>query len=232
MYSFKKQVLLLTLLFVLKGCGIFSSSPPTVPLEKRSLNSVMQEGIETFKNGNFDKAIKIFGYIKDTYPFTPEALIAQLRLADVYYYKHDYQNALLSYQQFIKLHPKHKQAPYALYQAGMCYFHQIPSIDRDQTPTKNALEIFKRLIKEHPTSRYTKRALIKIKICREKLAAHEFYVGRFYYRTGRYKSALLRFRNLIENYYELPISRKAQVYLDRCKSKLKKKQYNPLLSNE
>jgi len=231
MYSFKKQVLLLTLLFVLNGCGIFSSSP-TVPLEEKPLKSLMQEGIETFKNGNFDKAIKIFEYIKDTYPFTPEALIAQLRLADVYYYKHDYQNALLSYQQFIKLHPKHKQAPYALYQAGMCYFHQIPSIDRDQTPTKNALEIFKRLIKEHPTSRYTKRALIKIKICREKLAAHEFYVGRFYYRTGRYKSALLRLRNLIENYYELPISRKAQVYLDRCKSKLKKKQYNPLLSNE
>lgn len=168
----------------------------------------------------------------DTYPFSPEALVAQLKLADAFYYKHDYENALLSYQQFIKLHPKHKQAPYALYQAGMCYFHQIPSIDRDQTPTKNALEMFKRLIKEHPKSRYTKRALIKIKICREKLAAHEFYVGRFYYRTGRYKSALLRFRNLIENYYELPISRKAQVYLDRCKSKLKKKQYNPLLSNE
>ncbi|MCD6215351.1 MAG: outer membrane protein assembly factor BamD, partial [Candidatus Desulfofervidus sp.] len=152
----------------MNGCGIFSSSPPTVPLEKRSLNSVMQEGIETFKNGNFDKAIEIFQYVKDTYPFSPEALVAQLKLADAFYYKHDYENALLSYQQFIKLHPKHKQAPYALYQAGMCYFHQIPSIDRDQTPTKNALEMFKRLIKEHPKSRYTKRALIKIKICREK----------------------------------------------------------------
>lgn len=224
MNSLKKQILFLALLLILNGCGIFSS-PPTVPLEKKSLNSLMQEGMESFKNTNFDKAIEIFQYVKDTYPFSPEALVAQLKLADAFYYKHDYENAFLSYQQFIKLHPKHEQAPYALYQAGMCYFHQIPSIDRDQTPTKNALEMFKRLIKEHPTSRYAKRALTKIKICQEKLAAHEFYVGRFYYRTGRYKSALLRFRNLIENYCELPISRKAQAYLERCKSKLKKKEY-------
>jgi len=83
MNSLKKQILFLALLFILNGCGIFSS-PPTVPLEKKSLNSLMQEGMEFFKNTNFDKAIEIFQYVKDTYPFSPEALVAQLKLADAF----------------------------------------------------------------------------------------------------------------------------------------------------
>jgi len=52
MNSLKKQILFLALLLILNGCGIFSS-PPTVPLEKKSLNSLMQEGMESFKNTNF-----------------------------------------------------------------------------------------------------------------------------------------------------------------------------------
>ncbi len=212
--------LVVFLLCGIEGCGLFSSSPP---LESQSLNDLLQEGIDASRRGDFDKAIEVFQYVKDTHPFSAEAIVAQLRLADAYYYKHDFENAILAYQDFINLHPKHKAVPYALYQIGLCYFHQIPTIDRDQTMTKKALEFFKQVVKEYPSSHYAKRAFLKIRICREKLAAHEFYVGHFYYRTGAYKSALLRFRYILEHYADLPIARKAQRYLELSKSKLEKK---------
>jgi outer membrane protein assembly factor BamD len=223
MSSRKRYYLWLLILLVfcgIEGCSLFFSSQP---LDQQPLNNLLQEGLDASRRGDFDKAIEIFQHIKDAHPFSSEAIVAQLKLADAYYYKRDFENAILCYEDFISLHPKHKAVPYALYQIGLCYFHQIPTIDRDQTMTRKALEIFKQLIKEYPSTRYAKRALLKIKTCREKLAAHEFYVGRFYYRTGAYKSALLRFRYIVEHYADLPIARKAQHYLELSKSKLEKK---------
>ena len=215
---------LLLLPFILQGCSSFSAlfSSPSLSIEEMSVKELVQEGINAFQTGKFDQAIEIFQHIRDAYPFSPYAIVAHLKLADAYYYKHDFEDAIFSYEDFIQLHPKHKDLPYVLYQIGLCYFHQIPSIDRDQTITKKALEAFKQVVKEYPHTRYAQRALAKIRICREKLAAHEFYVGHFYYRTGEYKSALLRFRYILENYPDLPISREAQRFLDLCKSKLKK----------
>ncbi|MDL1971490.1 MAG: outer membrane protein assembly factor BamD [Candidatus Desulfofervidaceae bacterium] len=211
-------------LFLLQGCGSLSEVfiSPSPSIEEMSVKQLVQEGMDAFQTGKFDKAIEVFQHIKDAYPFSPYAVVAHLKLADAYYYKHDFENAIFSYEDFIQLHPKHKEIPYVLYQIGLCYFHQIPSIDRDQTITKKALESFKQVVREYPHTRYAQRALVKIQICRKKLAAHEFYVGRFYYRTGEYKSALLRFRYILENYPDLPISREAQRYLELCKSKLKK----------
>lgn len=222
--TYKYIFIIIIFFLTLNGCGSFFnlfSSP--APLEQKPLNELIQEGMNAFKNTNFDKALDIFQYIKDTYPFTPEALVAQLKLADAFYYTHDYGSALLSYEEFVKLHPRHKETPYALYQIGMCYFHQTLSIDRDQSITQDALEAFKRAIKEYPNSYYAKRALAKFKICREKLAEYEFYVARFYYRTHNYKPAFLRFWHVVKNYPDLSISCMAQKYLDLCKAKLESK---------
>ena len=223
-FFFKKYCFFLCLLF-LANCGQIKEYffPPS-SLEGLSVKQLIQMGLNAFQKGNFDRAIEIFQYIKDAHPFSSEAVIARLKLADAYYYKHNFENAILSYQDFISLHPKHKKVPYAIYQIGLCYYHQIPSIDRDQTVTKKALETFKQVVREYPETRYAQRATIKIKICREKLALHEFYVGRFYYRTKKYKSALLRFRYILDNYADLPIARKAQYYLELCKKKLKNEQ--------
>lgn len=192
-----------------------------LPLEERPPKEVMQEGINLFQKGKFSKAIKIFQYVRDTHPFTPYAVLAELKMADAYYYDSDYENALATYQNFEKLHPKNENIPHVLYQIGLCYFNRVLSIDRDQTMTKRALSAFKRVLSEHPESHYAKRAFMKIKICREKLASHEFYVGHFYYRTHQYKSALLRFRNIITGYDDLSIARQAKYYSELCINKLK-----------
>jgi len=223
MNSFKKYCLFF-LLFLFVSCtylkGIFS---PSLSLEELSVEQLMQLGLNAFQEADFDRAIEIFEYIKDAHPFSHQAIDASLKLADTFYYKRDFENAVISYQDFVNLHPKHPKIPYALYQIGLCYYHQILSIDRDQSMTKKALEMFKRIVKEHPKTRYAKMATVKIQICRQKLAMHEFYVGRFYYRTKKYKSALLRFRYILEHYDDLPIARKAQYYLELCKDKLRTK---------
>jgi len=216
----KSIICLFLCIIIIFGC---SNKKAVLSPQERPPEELMQEGMDLFQKGKFDQAIKVFQYVRDTFPFTPHAILAELKLADAYYYNSDYESAVAAYQEFEKLHPKNENIPHVLYQIGLCYFQRILSIDRDQTMTKKALSAFKRVVSEYPESHYAKRALVKIKACREKLARHEFYVGRFYYRTHQYKSALLRFRNVVTDYSDLPIAHKAQHYLDICVDKLKKR---------
>jgi outer membrane protein assembly factor BamD (BamD/ComL family) len=131
-----------------------------------------------------------------------------------------YEEALGEYEDFTRLHPRNEVIPYVVYQMGMCHFNRILSIDRDQTAVHEALQIFERLVKTYPVSEYAARAKERIKECREKLAAHEFYVGRFYFKTEHYKAALGRFEGIIEEYPDTTLKEKAKRYAKRCEVKL------------
>jgi outer membrane protein assembly factor BamD len=182
----------------------FSKEKPDKPPEVMA-----EEGIKELKKKKYDDAIETFGKLKDRYPYSDQAMLAQIKVADAQFYKKKYEEALQSYKEFEKLHPTNKAVPYAIFRQGMCYFRQRSTIDRDQTFTHKAIEEFRRLIKKFPDSEYVPRAEKYIVQCRKDLAEHEFYVGEFYFRTRRYSSALERFQNLLQEYPEFP--RQAQV---------------------
>ncbi|MBI4745624.1 MAG: outer membrane protein assembly factor BamD, partial [Deltaproteobacteria bacterium] len=99
-----------------------------------------------------------------------------------------------------------------VFQTGMSYFNQMPTIDRDQTPTMNALAEFARLLSRFPDSKYTDGAKKNLGTARNNLAENEFYVGSFYFRKGNYKAALDRFDALRSKYPEFAAMDKVLFY--------------------
>ncbi|GAJ15539.1 unnamed protein product, partial [marine sediment metagenome] len=81
--------------------------------------------------------------------------LAELKTADAYYNIKEYEESVASYEEFESLHPRNEAIPYVIFQIGLCYFEQIDTIDRDQTPAKKALNTFKRLKKQFPGDSYT-----------------------------------------------------------------------------
>lgn len=194
-----RTMVLLTLVGLVSGCGI-SRLWSGKKLEDRPPEDLAQKGIEELKDRNYYAAEDIFGKIKDRYPYSEEALMAQVKLADALYYNEKLDEAQLAYQEFEKLHPTNKAIPYVIYQQALCFYRQRPTIDRDQSYTHKALAEFRRLQKKFPQSEYAAKAE-KYKLrCIEDLAAHEFYVGEFYFKTKRYTSALDRFQALSQEY--------------------------------
>ena len=180
--------------------------------------------MEEFKKENYKKAIESFEKLRDWYPFSKFAILAELKIADSHYYLKEYEEAVFAYEEFEGLHPGNEVVPYVIYQIGLCYFEQIDTIDRDQTSSSKALDIFKRLNQQFPENEYALKADEHINICLKNLAEHEFYVGLFYYKSKHYKAALHRFRKVIKNYPDIGIHQKTLKYIALCEALLQKAQ--------
>jgi outer membrane protein assembly factor BamD len=210
---FTKLLLLAVVLTFTFGCssvkGWFAKKKRDAPPDV-----LAEEGLKELKGKKYDNAIDTFEKVKDRYPYSEQALLAQIKLADAYFYKKKYDEALQAYKDFEKLHPTNKAVPYCVFRQGLCYYRQRSTIDRDQTFTTKAMEEFSRLKKKYPQSEYIAKADKYLSQCRKDLGDHEYYIAEFYYKTKRYQAALERYQTFIQEYPELPQKAEAQAHVD------------------
>ncbi|WP_457553971.1 outer membrane protein assembly factor BamD [Desulfobacula sp.] len=210
----KPLFLFLTLVFLVSGCALFETSHE---MEKNA-EELVSEGSSAFIAGNYKTAVKSYTDLKDWYPFSKYAILAELKIADAHYHLKEYDEAILAYEAFEKMHPKNDAIPYVIYQTGLSWFNQIETIDRDHTPAKNSVIQFNRLIDQYPASEYTQKAKENIQKCSQNLSGHELYVANFYYKTKQYKAALKRYEHLVENYPDSKESKEALNKIPACKA--------------
>lgn len=209
-----RLALILLVAFLSSNCGWFSRKKPDRPPEVMA-----EEGIKQLRKKKYEDAAETFEKIRDRYPYSEEARLAQIKLADAHFYKKSYEEALQAYKDFEKLHPTNPAVPYCIYRQGLCYYRQRSTIDRDQTFTAKAMAEFQRLKQKYPDSEYAGKADKYLTRCRKDLAEHEFYVGEFYYRTKRYSSALERFQIIASEYPEFKPG-EVKGYIAKCQAKV------------
>lgn len=182
---------------------------------QQSAESLAMEGMDDFNVAKYHTALEKFEEIMDRYPFSPQAMLAELKAADSYYYKEDYMEAKLLYQQFEERHPTNEAIPYVMFQIGMCDFARTDRIDRDTSGARDAIQSFSRLLRAYPDSPYTTEAKSRIQAAREFLVNHEYFVAVFYVKTERYGEAAHRLKYLIGMYPDSSITPKAKKLLAR-----------------
>jgi outer membrane protein assembly factor BamD len=204
------------LIFVifLSGCAWFETQ------EEKTADELIAEGLEYYENENYQKAIKSFEDLKDWYPFSKYAIVAELKIADAYYHLEEYEDAVFAYEEFENLHPRNEKTPYAVYQIAKCHFNRVDTIDRDQTSARKAVDTFNRLIKYYPDSSYIPQAKEEKNECIKSLAGNELYVALYYYKTENYKAALYRFKAVITDYPDVGMHQTALQYIPMCEAEL------------
>ena len=202
----------------LTGCGCLFG-----PKETDTAEELAEKGMEYFDDEDYYDALKAFTTLKERYPYSRYAILAELKVADAHFHRKEYAEAIVAYGEFLQLHPKNDAIPYVMFQIGECYYKQLLSEDRDQTPTRQAIAAYQRLLKEHPDSTYADMAKERIQECYKLLVQHELYVAEFYFKSKRYEAALGRFEGVLERYKDaLPLSKRREVlnFVDACKEKL------------
>jgi outer membrane protein assembly factor BamD len=179
-----------------------------------------QESIEAFNKRDYYKAVEDFQTIKDRYPFSQFAVLAQLKLGDSHFNLAQYAEAIYEYEEFVKLHPENEAVPYVLYQTGMCYFNQTRGIDQDQTNTRKAVTEFQKLIQNYPDSPFKVKAENRLAVCLKNLAEYELYIGRFYFKNKKYQAAKDRFEGILKNFPDLGQYDEAMHYINECDKRL------------
>ena len=216
---FKWLVTVFLCLFLLSGCALWDKFFSAED-EDEAPHQLMSEGMESLEGGYYDSATKAFEKIRDRYPYSRFAMEAELKLADALYKKEEYEEAYEAYDDFERMHPKNQYIPYVIYQKGMCHFGRKTTIDREQVSTHRAKEEFERLVNRYKSGEYVEKARTRIRECYVSLAEYELYVGHFYFKMGKYRAAMDRYRYLIEHYPDLGQYHEALEYYRICKERL------------
>ena len=190
--------------------------------QEKTAAELVELGRKEYADEKYQKAIEAYRKLKDWYPFSQYAKEAELKVADAHYRLQEYEQAISAYEEFERLHPSDPKIPYVVYYTGRCYFDRMKSIDRDQSFTEKALQVFEQLRRRFPASQYAEKAGAHIRKCLKTLAGHDFYIGEFYYKQDHYKAALARFEDVVNNYPPEfdELQAKARDYIERCRQHL------------
>ncbi|MBN2198769.1 MAG: outer membrane protein assembly factor BamD [Candidatus Aminicenantes bacterium] len=197
----------LSVAFVLVALMLFSAcakkkTPELTPEQAASDETLYKLGEELIKKDP-EKARLYLRQVIDSFPKSFYAQRAKLAIANSYFDKGDESSMILAaaeYREFITLFPYSPSASVAQFRLGMTFFVKALKPGRDQSKTRLALNEFKKVTDQYPLSEEAKEAKKKIQECEERLAEHEFIVGRFYYRRKVYRAAVKRLTDILTTY--------------------------------
>jgi outer membrane protein assembly factor BamD len=213
-------LVLLTVVFLLSGCKMWLPWAKKVVMARATPEGLYQQGLEEYREGGYKRSVELFQRVKEEYPLSPLAIMAEMGIADAYFSGKQYLEANLAYSEFLNLHPTNENLPYVMYQIGMCHFNEITTIDRDQSEAFKALKEFDRLMVRFPGSKFSFMAEKMIRDCRKTLGEQEFYVGEFYFNIKEYRAALHRFEKIARDYANVGLDYKVNYFIVETKRRI------------
>jgi outer membrane protein assembly factor BamD len=184
---------------------------PVTGAEASNAAKAYEKGMQEKKDQNPLEATRFFEYVRNNFPYSQYASLAQLAIADMAFDRDDWAQSATLYQDFVKQHPSHPKADYAAFRTGTAYFNDRPSNffllppshEKDLAPVRQALEALNRFVAAYPKSEYIPKARAMIGDCREMLARHERYVAEFYWKREQWRGAAGRYLTLADKYGDL-----------------------------
>lgn len=190
------------------GCASDDESKPVTYSLTAKQN--YEKGLAELKDDNFPEARKYFAFVKQKFPFSKYAVLAELALADTHFAAGNYNEAIDAYKSFARLHPTHEKVEdgYVAYKVGESYCKDMPddiwilppSYEKDQSAVMDAQRELDDFLKRYPDSPYTKQARELRKEVLKRLVDHEVYVARFYLKRNHPKAAIMRIESAIRRY--------------------------------
>jgi outer membrane protein assembly factor BamD len=196
---------------LLAGAGCATSDDGSAELTySLTAKQNYDKGIEAAKEENFPDAVRYLSFVKQKFPFSRYAVLAELSLADVQFQRGSYQEAIDSYKTFARLHPTHEKVEdgYVAYKIAECYVEDMPTdwalvppaYEKDQSAVRDAHRELSDFIDKYPDSTYIKDAKKLHQQVMGRLIEHEVYVARFYLDGGHPKAAILRIEAALRQY--------------------------------
>ena len=180
------------------------SLPPSEAEAARRQLTVQEQyelGLKQMKRGYYVKALEQFNRIRNYHRDDPLAVKAELAIADVYFQKHEWDQARDAYEDFLRWHPRYPDADYVIYQLGMAMYKKSNRIAaRDQTWTTRAADTWSGFSGRFGESEYLPEVDEKLQECRERLGRKELIIARFYRRRKAWVSVEGRAAGILANH--------------------------------
>ena len=183
------------------------------PKADATAEALFDEGMRSFNEKRYVRAIDNFSKLRTDYPFSPQVTQVELKIADAYYLNQQYPEAINAFKEYQSMHPTNENIPFVLLRLGQAHFDQFSNTDRDQKNTEIAKGYFENVISSYPKSPQAAEAKEKLAKCLEYLAEHEFNIAFFYFKQEKYPAARDRFEEIVRKYKDTPVAVKSLFYL-------------------
>ncbi|MGH8482407.1 MAG: outer membrane protein assembly factor BamD, partial [Nevskiaceae bacterium] len=188
-------------------------------LEAEGLYRLARRALDS---ADYQGALQRYGTIQLRYPFTDYATQAQLESIYAKYRAFDHDGALSTADRFLKEHPRHQVVDYVQYLKGLINFQRNESLLGEMVDTsghdvgyaRQAFDDFALLAQRYPKSRYVADARLRMVHLRNKIAAHELTVVRYYVRRGAHVAAARRAEQIVADYPGAPATAEALALLE------------------
>ena len=205
-HSWKRWLLVLVASTMLAGCAGNEEQQDFAG----SVAEAYRKAQESMRNGNYRRSIQIYEQLRARFPFSEFATQLQLELMYAYYKADAPEQAIDAADTFIRENPIHPRVDYALYIKALAHFDDSAGFlervfrkeitNRPPRDAELAFSYFNRLVERYPASPYAADAEQRMVWLRNRLAAYENSVARYYVRQGAYVAALNRAKSSLEQY--------------------------------
>jgi outer membrane assembly lipoprotein YfiO len=173
--------------------------------ERHTLNTMTYEELKEakdryLKNNDKPTALKFLAKMVPKCDDLKELHVIMLELADLHYTLGEFEDAGTVYQEFIKLYPGSEKVEYATYKALVCSFDQIRDADRDQSKTKDTLELANTFLNRSVFVTHRKQVQEIATKCQQRLLDSDISVINFYLNRGSNNAAQKRLAQVRENF--------------------------------
>lgn len=173
-------------------------------------------------SADFQGAIQRYDQILLKYPFTDYATQAELESVYAKYRTFDADGAISAGDRFLKEHPRHPQVDYVYYIKGLVNYQRgesafewlVDSSRQDVGSAQRAFDDFALLSQKYPNSRYAGDARERMIYLRNRIAAHEVSVVKYYERRGAHLAAAKRAEKILADYPGAPTTMETLTLLE------------------
>jgi len=175
----RQGILLLAFLF-LAGCsGAYSGMP----------SGSFERGEAKFEDESWYDAVEDLRLFIRRSPTDPRAPQAQYMIATSRYKDEDYPVAAVEFEILRNDYPTSDLVDDAWFMQGMCYVQQVPKIELDQTPTRQAVQHFVRYLRENPGGKHREEAEKELDKLNLHLDQKSMAAAQLYRRLRRWRAA-------------------------------------------
>src|SRR3954470_6189044 len=110
------------------GAGCATSDEGKAVTYSLTAKQNYDKGTTELKDENYQEATRYFSFVRQKFPFSKYAVLAELALADTQFERGNYQEAIDAYKNFLRLHPTHEKVEdgYVAYRICQCYVKEMP----------------------------------------------------------------------------------------------------------
>ncbi len=210
---FKKTFSLTLILITIYCFSFISGCSGSVDQEIKSAEDRFKKGKSLYDEKNYFDAIQEFEIVRLQYQGSSVSDQAQYYTGMSHFMRGGAEclTAAYDFELLIRNYPSSKLVPDAYYMIAKSYVGLSPQSQLDQSYTLRALDALQTYIELYPTHEHVPEAQKDQKELIEKLSKKEYETGVLYERLENYKSALLYYDRVLDQYYTTPYADDALV---------------------